>query len=189
MKRQATFVLYDPRKGEDYRLASAKLGSVFSSVDEGFYVVDAVNVNWPFSGWHVIWNYITCTSKHCYVCIKQWWPKSPKLSSQLQEHQFKYLEDKHSIIVDMDLDSKAFQALMDIFDNAWQAGDGEILIVGLRSELSAEIAQDFITDFSQSLARAELLGCLFYFAESTQAFFFLRNLPEVDIAPLIAELS
>lgn len=171
--------VWDPRCGEDYTLEDFETKDVFSSLDKGLQVVEAVGVNWNSENSKGFLHGLVRLSSvdSLIVVIVPWLNKSVYISAFPKSLKVDYTGPNY--ILRVDGNEAVIDQLLSVRESLGGGDSGEWIFIGVSGdELLGD--QCLFSDFSRILSCLDGFEFLIYMAEMHQNFIFTKPSNEVD---------
>jgi hypothetical protein len=172
--------VWDPRKGENYTLEDFETKQVFSSMDEGTFVIEAEGVDWKDVNFKTFLRGLLCGTRAENVALII----TPWIKEELFREYFDELVEldcslPNYVAYFSGANETSFWQIIEARERLGGGGSGEWVIVGADQPIMLD-QEDIVGGFSKILSRAKDFEFLIYMAEMQQYLFIFRPFSNVD---------
>lgn len=172
--QQLEIKTYDPKLDQDYEFYNYLSGTTFSSLKQGFYVLEAVGeLNWE-SYQTILLECIAKTSTTGFVAVSPWHPGAEKLRKKLLSELTSAKEYNGTIFSYFTPTREMLSKLFRIRNEYGGTSSGEWLIGGGSTDLLEKLVICVEWNLSCFLQQADKIECILSLEEMQQSYFFIK---------------
>ena len=187
MAHQPNIQIYDPKLGQDYKFFNHLAKTTFSSLEDGFCVLEVVGeMDWGVHQ-NALLECILKTSTKGFFAVAPWYPGAEKLRRALLQRFSNAKVIANAVLGYFDPSADALSKLFSIRDECGGESSGEWCIGGCSTKFSEQNIKCSGWDLNCLLHQAEKIGCVLSLEEMQQSYFIIK--PFEGLPKIIEEIN